>query len=93
MGAAASGVLKGLTLGVGNLIIDPKVLALRMQRKSHRGDADAFAIRAMKSAGYDPRAALALARRSVDAASAWPADADELKFDQERLERLTLLVN
>jgi len=93
LGAAASGFLRGLTLGVGNLIVDPKMVALRVQRKSHRADADAFAIRAMKSAGYDPRAALALARRSVETASTWPDGADELKFDQERLAHLTLLVN
>jgi len=93
MGAAASGVLKGLTLGIGNLIVDPKMIAVRMQRKSHRADADAFAVHAMRLAGYDSHAALALARRSLETASTWPDDADELKFDQERLARLTLLVN
>jgi hypothetical protein len=93
LGAAASGLLHGLTFGIGNLIVEPMVVTLRVQRKSHRGDADAFAIRAMKSAGYNPRAALELARRSVEPASAWPNDADELKFDQERLARLALLAN
>lgn len=83
-GAVVSGVIRALTFGVGTLLVDPKTVAVRMQRSAHRADADAFAIVAMRRAGFDPLAALAFAQRSIDEGKSWPADSDELKFDAAR---------
>lgn len=87
-GAVVSGVIRALTFGVGTLLVDPKTVAVRMQRSANRIDADAFAIRAMRHAGFDPHAAMVFAQRSFDEGKAWPADSDELKFDAARLAAL-----
>lgn len=84
-GAAVSGVLRGLTFGLGNLIVDPKAIAVRLRRSADRKDADAFALNVMRRAGFDPLAALAFAQRSIDEGSAWPSEAEELRFDLDRL--------
>jgi len=87
-GSAASGILNGLTFGLGTLVADPKQIAVRMRRSANRSDADAFALTVMRRAGFDPQAALRFARRSIDEGSAWPHEADELKFDADRLAEL-----
>lgn len=87
-GAAASGVLRGLTFGLGNLVFDPQTIAVRLRRSADRRDADIFALIVMRRAGFDPQAALAFAQRSIDEGSAWPSEAEELKFDLDRLAAL-----
>lgn len=87
-GAAVSGVLRGLTFGLSALVVEPKTLAVRARRSANRLDADAFALRVMTRAGFDPHAAVALARRSLDEGGAWPGDCDELRFDAGRLAAL-----
>ena len=87
-GAAVSGVVRALTFGVGTLLVDPKTVAIRMRRRANRTEADAFAVVAMRSAGFDPQAALVFAQRSLVESRAWPADSDELKFDSERIAAL-----
>ena len=87
-GAVVSGVVRALTFGVGTLLVDPKTVAIRMRRRANRTEADAFAVGAMRSAGFDPQAALVFAQRSLVESGAWPADSDELKFDSERIAAL-----
>lgn len=87
-GAAVSGVLRALTFGIGPLIADPKRLAVQARRRLNRTEADAFALRLMRRAGFDIHAALSFARRSMDEGAIWPDECDELRFDQERFEAL-----
>ena len=84
-GAAVSGVLRGLTLGLGNLIVEPKAIAVQLRRKGDRSDADLFALNVMRRAGFDPQAALQFAQRSMVEGGTWPSEADELRFDADRL--------
>lgn len=87
-GSVVSGVFRGLTFGLGPLIVDPKTVAVRMRRRSNKEEADAFALVAMRRAGFDPQAAHAFAQRSIDEGKSWPGDTDELKFDAPRLAAL-----
>lgn len=87
-GSAASGVLRGLTFGLGTLVVDPKMVAVRMRRNANRTDADLFALSIMRRAGFDAQAALAFAQRSIEEGGVWPSEADELKFDADRLAAL-----
>lgn len=87
-GAAVSGVLRALTFGVGPLIADPKRLAVQARRRMNRLDADAFALRLMRRAGFDVKAALSFARRSIEEGAIWPEECDELRFGGERLAAL-----
>jgi predicted small secreted protein len=87
-GSAVSGVLRGLTFGLGTLVVDPKTVVVRMRRNASRTDADVFALDTMRRAGFDAQAAIAFAQRSIDEGAAWPSEADELKFDAERLASL-----
>lgn len=87
-GAAVNGVLRGLTFGLSGIIGDAKTGAVRARRNANQEDADAFALRLMKDAGYNPAAALEFARRSQSEGAAWPADCDELKFDASRVTKL-----
>lgn len=87
-GAVVSGLIRGLTFGVGNLLLDPKTVAVRMQRRAYRPEADAFAVQAMQRAGFDPQAALVFAQRSLVEGKSWPEDSDELKFDAARIAAL-----
>jgi hypothetical protein len=87
-GAAVNGVLRGLTFGLSGFIGDAKTGAVRTRRGANQSDADVFALRLMKDAGYKPGAALDFARRSQSEGNAWPADCDELKFDASRIGKL-----
>jgi hypothetical protein len=87
-GAAVSGVLRAVTFGVSALVTDPKTLAVQARRRANRLDADAFALRLMRRAGFDVNAALAFAQRSLDEGAIWPGECDELRFDQERFDAL-----
>ena len=87
-GAAVSGVLGGLTFGLSNLVADPKRMAVQARRRLNRQEADAFALGLMRRAGFDVKAALAFARRSMEEGAIWPDECDELRFDQERLDAL-----
>lgn len=87
-GAAVSGVLRGLTLGLGNLIVEPRTIAVQLRRNGERSDADLFGLNAMRRAGFDPQAALQFAQRSIVEGGTWPSEADELRFDADRLAAL-----
>jgi len=87
-GAFLNGVLKGLTFGLSPIAGDAKMAALRARRRANQSDADVYALRLMKDAGYKPAAALAFALRSQTEGAAWPADCDELKFDAARIAKL-----
>jgi hypothetical protein len=91
-GAAVSGVLRALTFGVAQLVADPKRLAVQARRRLNRQEADAFALRLMRRAGFDVHAAVAFARRSIEEGAIWPEECDELRFDQERLAALQKLI-
>lgn len=73
---------------MGGLLVDAKTIAVRLQRRASRSDADVFAVKAMRRAGFNPHAAVVFAQRSLDEGQAWPADSDELKFDGERIAAL-----
>lgn len=87
-GAAVNGVLKGLTFGLSGIIGDAKLGAVRVRRNANQSEADIFAVRLMKDAGYNPHAAIDFARRSQSEGDAWPADCNELKFDAARISKL-----
>lgn len=87
-GAAVSGMLRALTFGVSAIVADPKRIAVQARRRANRADADAFAVRLMRRAGFDAGAALAFAERSLAEGAAWPEECEELRFDRERLDAL-----
>jgi len=87
-GAVANGVLRAVTLNLSGAVVDLKTQAVRARRAANRADADEFALRVMASAGFDPAAALAFARRSQAEGASWPDDCAELRFDTERIAQL-----
>jgi hypothetical protein len=52
-GVALGGVLRALTFGIGNALLHPVGNAVALARKAGADDADLFALRIMKAAGYD----------------------------------------
>jgi hypothetical protein len=87
-GAVVNGILRAATLNLSGAVVDLKTQAVRARRASNRTDADAFALRVMVKAGFDPSAALAFARRAQAEGAAWPEDCAELRFDAQRIEQM-----
>jgi hypothetical protein len=87
-GAVGNGILRAVTLNLSGAVIDLKTHVVRARRAGNRADADAFALRVMARAGFDPAAALTFARRSQEQGAAWPDDCAALRFDADRIEQM-----
>lgn len=83
-GAAANGLVKGLTFGISALVFDARVSVVGAVRRRYLSEADLFGLQVLDAAGMDVDKALAFAQR-MSQEQALPSDLTELHFSAERL--------